>query len=134
MSTRKLSIILPAVLAAVAVTAFIGVGFFSARQAAPDGAKPDLTQYLAGLVGGVGGASAAGKGGTGTRAAAGASAGVDTAEGAAVLGDDAVTRDAVPPPSSWFRRDRSQSQVRVEFTCVIGPGGSKVCTAETIRR
>lgn len=131
MSTRKLSIILPAALAFVAVAAFVGVGFVNARQNAPDDQKPGLTQYLASLVGQE---RAAETDDIEVVAEIDPVASPDTGDDEAVLGDSAVTRDEVPPPSSWFRRDRSQSQVRVEFTCVAGPGGSKVCTAETIRR
>lgn len=142
MSTKSLSILLPALLATVAFTAFIGVGYVQARTQAEADNAPSLTQYLASYARKERAEEIAQPE---TVAALGDVPGVDAeAEVAAEIDPEAVTdvetakadvvsRDQTPP-SSWFRRDKETQEVRVEFTCVAGVGGSKICTAETVKR
>lgn len=128
MSTRLLSILLPAALAVFALAAFVAVDFMSNRGGAGSDTGPNFSEYVASFV---------------RKDRATEDIAPETVD---ALGEvphsgaesaqpdtEVVTRNETAP-STWFRRDQTEKSIQVEFTCVKGVGGAKVCTAETMRR
>ena len=107
---------------------YIAVDFARVRGEALPDAKPNFLEYIAGS------ARAERKAQVGSSesvAAIGQVPGAEALESDVVPEDVKVTSNGV---SSWFRMSEPPKQARIEFTCVTGVGGSKICTSEKVNR